>query len=387
MTEEMQSLAPLQHNSENRPTQVRTGFHVQFVIPAFSKGRVDRAGDILRDPKSPHTFIEVEDAFDALSNWRASHAYPLQVVKMLLKGRSKRIDRSAIVSQRLKRLPSVLRKLTRPQTEGMKLSRMQDIGGCRAIVSNMAQVNELVAIFEAGFKKNPHRHSLAKPKKDYIAEPKTDGYRSVHMVVRYKSSTKEHEVYDGILTEVQIRTKTQHAWATAVETVDTLTKQSLKFDVEQNASDPRWKRFFSLMSSAIALRERTALVPGTPTTRRDIAKELRRISEQLQVEHLLRGLSDAIHVDSSQPKLKGATLAYLIILNVSAKQVMLKPFTRETISKIADEYLSWERDSDEGTQVVQVSVEDMNSLRTAYPNYYLDTHVFLDFLKHVTTKW
>jgi hypothetical protein len=37
--------------------------------------------------------------------------------------------------------------------------------------------------------------------------------------------------------------------------------------------------------------------------------------------------------------------------------------------------------SDPAVQIVQVSVEKMQALRTAYPNYYLDTSMFNEALK------
>ncbi len=44
----------------------------------------------------------------------------------------------------------------------------------------------------------------------YVADPKSDGYRAKHVVVRK----------DGVLIEVQLRTAAQHAWAELVEQLD-----------------------------------------------------------------------------------------------------------------------------------------------------------------------
>ncbi|WP_457767666.1 RelA/SpoT domain-containing protein [Cyanobium sp. ULC082] len=61
---------------------------------------------------------------------------------------------------------------------------------------------------------------------NYQAEPKPSGYRGIHLIYRYRSN--KSETYNGLLLEVQIRSPLQHAWATAVETVGTFLKQSLK---------------------------------------------------------------------------------------------------------------------------------------------------------------
>ena len=37
--------------------------------------------------------------------------------------------------------------------------------------------------------------------------------------------------------------------------------------------------------------------------------------------------------------------------------------------------------ADPSVQVVQVSVEDIKALKTAFPNYYLDTTAFIEALK------
>ncbi|HKX17736.1 MAG TPA: (p)ppGpp synthetase, partial [bacterium] len=72
-----------------------------------------------------------EAALEVINNWRSSHSYPLQALKMTLKLRAKRIDSNAIVAQRLKRLSSIATKLRR--NKHMALSQMQDLGGCRAV--------------------------------------------------------------------------------------------------------------------------------------------------------------------------------------------------------------------------------------------------------------
>jgi hypothetical protein len=64
--------------------------------------------------------------------------------------------------------------------------------------------------------------------------------------------------YDGQRIEIQIRSKLQHLWATAVETAQIFTGQALKSKVKNASAD--WLRFFALTSSAFALREETPTV-------------------------------------------------------------------------------------------------------------------------------
>ncbi len=66
-------------------------------------------------------------------------------MKMTLLNRARKVHRRALVAQRLKRLSSIALKLE--QNEYMKLSQMQDIGGCRAVLANVRQVADLVDIY------------------------------------------------------------------------------------------------------------------------------------------------------------------------------------------------------------------------------------------------
>ena len=51
---------------------------------------------------------------------------------------------------------------------------------------------------------------------DYVRKPKTSGYRGIHLVYRYHNDRKT--IYNGLQIEPQLRTRRQHAWATAVDT-------------------------------------------------------------------------------------------------------------------------------------------------------------------------
>lgn len=120
-------------------------------------------------------------------------------------------NKDIIVSERLKRLDSILGKLKREPT--MSLWTMQDLGGCRFVVPNVGDVYTYVEKYE----KSRKRHIL-KNQYDYIKNPKKSGYRSVHMVYQYKSD--RIETYNrNMLIEIQFRTHLQHIWATAVETM------------------------------------------------------------------------------------------------------------------------------------------------------------------------
>lgn len=346
----------------------------------YSRSRVDKAGAFLAGWRakmqsgafSLEDVSNFEESLSVINNWRASHSYPLQIMKMALYRRAKRLDESTIVAQRLKRLTSVALKLRR--NAHMKLTQMQDIGGCRAVLRNVNLVDQLVDVYEESDAKNPHGRPELVETYDYIEEPKRDGYRSVHMVYKYRTASPTHQVYDGLRVEIQLRSKLQHAWATAVETVSTFTGQALK----SNVGDETWKRFFALMGSAIALREERPIVPGTPDNKAEMVEEVRGLFEELKVEQVLSSWSLAVQVVSSEPTLANAR-AYLLQLDASTRTIKVTGYEKHELADADAAYLRVEKENagNPDVQAVLVSVDSVAALRTAYPNYYLDTKEFL----------
>jgi ppGpp synthetase/RelA/SpoT-type nucleotidyltranferase len=343
---------------------------------SYSKGQIDRAGADLIAP--PENRIDLESSLAIINNWRACHSYPLQAIKMTLLKRAKTVSQLALIAQRLKRLPSIALKLR--QNPNMKLSQMQDIGGCRAIMPKVIDVENLIRIYKTSSSKNPrHGRPIQHEVYDYIAQPKADGYRSYHLIFKYQSKYEEKKSFEGQRIEIQIRSKLQHTWATALETVQTFTGQALKSKIK--AGDPDWLRFFSLMGSAIALRERRPLVPGTPPDSKELVREIRELSQKLLVEDNLRGWGVA-----AQKLMAGASeeaVVFLLVLDSSLKTVEVTPFTPEQLKEASDAYIKVEKETENSPEIqtVLVSVESVEALRAAYPNYFLDTGAFIQVMK------
>jgi len=114
-----------------------------WAVPQYPKARVNWAGRILvaATPSEPDT----EEALKIINNWRSSHSFPLLVFRVTLGNRGQQVDRSCLVAQRIKRLFSIGHKLDR--FPSMNLSQMQDIGGCRAVVPNVAHVDALRGLY------------------------------------------------------------------------------------------------------------------------------------------------------------------------------------------------------------------------------------------------
>ncbi len=280
--------------------------------PRFNRGRVDAAGaTLLSDIDDQDDFQKFHEAASAVNNWRLAHQFPLQILKMNLLKRSKKIDGGALVYQRIKRYRSIIHKLSR--NPNMKLSQMQDLGGCRSVLRNVKQVQDLAKVYA----EKPTQSEFVR-KFDYIAVPKSDGYRSIHLVYKYRALYENRASFDGLRIEIQIRSRLQHAWASAVETVSNFTGQALKSNIGQEP----WKRFFVLMSNHIAAQENCPLVPNSVPDLNAQREELRGLARSLRVEEVLEGWRTAVRtVPAHLPSAKIFVIALDLSENIAASNV------------------------------------------------------------------
>jgi Region found in RelA / SpoT proteins len=346
---------------------------MDFEVPQFSRGVIDKAGEVVaQEGGDPPFTLESAHAMLVVGNWRASHSYPMQIIRNNLANRAKKVSSAAVVAQRLKRFESIVSKLEREPR--MKLSQMQDLGGCRAIMPNIAGVDELVRLHKEAWDKAPSRHELHRCK-DYIAEPKPSGYRGVHLIYKFKTDNPDHSAHNGQRIEVQIRSRLQHAWATAVEVVGAFRAQALK----SGQGSAEWQRLFALMGSVIARKEGRALVPNTPEES-VLLQEIKSVSDEIKAEQFLAGCSEAaVHIEKSTKP----AVAYLIVLDVKDRRVTI--LAQDSMLVANEKYAQMEKENKDQPelQTVLVSVDSLGALKTAYPNYYLDVSEFLQELRNV----
>lgn len=338
-----------------------------FSRPEFSREEFNKAGDNLIYP-SIDSLDEWQKAFSVIGNWRSSHSFPLRTIRYGIYHKAKRIDPHSIVVQRLKRIYSIHLKLRR--FKHLKLSDLQDIGGCRAVMKTVADVKKLVD----SYKCSEIRHELD-DEDDYISNPKKSGYRSHHLIYRYQSD--RNEIYNNLKIEIQIRSQLQHAWATAVETVGGFVGQALK----SSQGEQDWLRFFALMGTAIAARENTPPVPNTPSSSTHLKSELLEYVKKLDVENRLEMYNAAIRA-TKQEHSKDAQF-FLLLLDARNHTLEVKGYRRNELKAAQDEYTQIEAKSpqNEGMDVVLVSGNSLKEIEQAYPNYFLDTTLFLGVLK------
>lgn len=342
-----------------------------YIIPEHSKNAVNRAGVILIDKNA--TVEERNEALKIIDNWRFSHIYPMQKIKQTLDRRTKKIDSSAIIAQRLKRLASIESKLK--ILVNSQLARMQDIGGCRAIVKSIRDIERLVDVYDEAQAKSPVGRSKLVRKTDYIEQPRDTGYRGIHLLFEYDTETDTRKIYKGLKVEIQVRTRLQHSWATAVETASTFLGQKLKAGI----GDDRWLRFFALASSLFSLKENCPIVPNTSNSKKKLIPEIKALWQELNVEVFLN--SCIVTIDESDGNMKLFD-RLLLKLNAREKELSIRLFRKEEIIKATEALAEAERESTINPQIdaVLVEVDNLLKLKFAYPNYYADTTDFLETL-------
>lgn len=205
-----------------------------------SKSQVNRCGDLLRDNElkaRAFTAPELHDARKTVRDFRQEFQYPMTTVAMGLRQFIVATGTDPVVAQRLKRLPQIVKKLARyPKT---KLARMEDIGGCRAVLPDRDSVAAVLSRIDHNWKVVRHR--------DYVEAPKASGYRGVHVVVE----RDDHRV------EIQLRTPYQQEWAETVETV----AGRLELPLKDGKGPDEVLDFFRLAADGMAMAENRVVPP------------------------------------------------------------------------------------------------------------------------------
>lgn len=345
---------------------------MDYVKPSYNVPEINAAGRVLAAYITDDNMLDqAVGAIPVIENFRAAHNYPLNSFHITLRRRALSVAKTAITAQRTKRLESIANKLV--HQEQMKLSQMQDIGGCRAIMPTISTVKRLKELYD----KRPLKHPRGQDK-DYIAEPKETGYRGIHLKYRF-SGKGNSEPWNDFKIEIQLRTKLQHKWATAVEAAQTFTKAALK----SNRGSKEWLRFFALMSSVFALKEGCPTVPGTPDTYGELQREIKALNDQHHFQGMFSQYGRIIpHLEKRLSNAK----YFLVTLDPVQHDVMVQGFKSHESKEANRAYIEAETSlsKDDTTQVVLVSVSSIKALRLAYPNYFLDTQDFLREVSGVT---
>ena len=304
--------------------------------------------------------------------WRVQHLEPTVCCFEALTRCAAHFQK-AVVSYRLKRMRSIVRKLQRDNNR-FKLGALDDIGGCRLIVGSVREVYEAAQILDG----------LLEPwkSKDYIAEPQRSGYRSYHAIYKVPVGGITYRI------EVQIRTRLQHLWATGVEAVGEVYGLEYKSpDVRASLEgDERKRDRFLMLSSHLFAREEGQ--PGVPDVPDDLAVVRREVSAICESTHLLEDLRAARGGILVQADADAQDEYFLLCLSRMIQFFNIVGFSKFEAAN--DEYQRLEKEAlrtDDGNDVtiaepefdnvVLVKAESADAIKSSYLNYSLGIAGFI----------
>ena len=292
------------------------------------------------------------DELELLQMFRTSFSKPLVDVFNVMREIADNVHESSIIAFRLKRIDTIINKLTRE--DGMDLSRMGDIGGIRCIFYNEAEVYKAKELIENTFES-------AGRTRDYINEIKRDiGYKSVHVYVKDPISQKR--------IEIQLRTIDHHNWATLVEITDLLFNLRLKelgFKSNEN-----FGKFHALMSSDKELTKEEA----------DL------IYDVLEEHNFISVLSDTFRKNNTEVKKRWSSEdkknSFFLIEASKTEIPTLKSF--ETFEEAENVYFERYKENP-SAELVLTSIKKPNfrQISVAYANYILSYHTFMTDIRPI----
>lgn len=339
--------------------------------PPNSKSSVRKAGQNVANGTA------TDDDLQLIDKWRAAHGYVINTFQAWLKGHINKQDYYIEFAQRLKRRNTVIDKLSRKNEYGQPLIKdvaaMHDFAGCRMIFNNIEQLTKFRNYLHSSQVMRNVEHQLRhdRDKYDYIENPKPSGYRGIHDVYRHyprgSTRTQEKKPWDGLLVELQYRTRAQHAWATAVEISDLIDGERTKFDLNNSERG----RFFAISSEIIARRYENLCKAFSNVSTDDLMNKLQELEDKLGILRRLELLKQFEDEESLQNH---------NVLNIYRKpngslELEVMPF--KTAAQAIAKATELESSTD-SLNAVYVRSDNPKQLRSAYRNYFYDP---VDFVK------
>ncbi|WMT90106.1 RelA/SpoT domain-containing protein [Pelagibacterium sp. H642] len=346
-----------------------------FTQPPESRSRVRNAGRAVAEQRA------TPEDYELIDQWRAAHSYVLNTFKVWFRRRIEHAPINAEFAQRLKRRNTVLDKLQRMKPDGTPLIRdvttMQDFAGCRLIFDSIDDLNAFRGDLLSPRSMENVNHKLKHSdldKYNYIEHPKTTGYRGIHDVFLHyprphRRGNQTSAPWQGLMVEVQYRTRAQHAWATALEISDIMDRQRTKFG---HGDDDRGI-FFSMASEIIARRHEGMQRAFVNLTDKELENEFLVLERELGILQRLGAMRQFDEFD----KLRKHNVLNIFANDGGAYSLEVEVFSN---SEDAVARASQLEASGESINAVYVTGEPQQ-LRSAYRNYFNDPVDFVNLLK------
>ncbi len=329
----------------------------------LSKNKIRQCGEHIRQ----------KEDFDSelLFLWRNAHLPMMAKMATLIRKHLNEAHlKEEIVARRLKRFYSIFCKLQR--FPNMKLNTMQDIAGIRVVFKNVKNVEKFSKIMSEKYQKNNRQFKYIN-QKNYIENPKNDGYRSIHQIFKYKNENDFK-----MFLELQIRTQLQHYWATAVEVLGMKNDNKIK---EGNGKTDE-KEFFELSSALFSFVEGTAILNNYKNfSKTEIIEKIKNLNDKNKIlENLLKLLISNKNIDD---RTDDKDYYFIILIDLKKNKSRLFGFKKEDFLDAQKLYDFFEQEFQKTGEkdAVFISLDKHQLLKKAYPNYFLNGLEFIAQIK------
>ena len=184
----------------------------------LSKNQIDRLGDRLRDGSHSEADLGLLDEYRR--SFGQAYEAVIRAIRQLSQAPTGRPAKSTL---------SIVEKLRR---ESIRLSQMQDIAGCRVIVTDVVVQERFIASLKEAF---PGASVM-----DRRQDP-SSGYRAVHVIAEVA----------GKPIEIQVRSALQHLWAEVSEKSSDVLDPKIKY----GGGPDEWRKFLTETSQLVSYYE------------------------------------------------------------------------------------------------------------------------------------
>lgn len=333
----------------------------------ISRKQATAAGKILKELNCQQNSEEYGKQILILDSWRHQHEEPAQIFFKKLVGIINKYPDS-MATYRLKRKESILKKLYR-SNGNFDLGAMDDIAGCRAIVNSLSEVyevyNEILNLQEAG-------EIDIKKTKDYIKNPEKSGYRSLHVII--KQTLKQENIDRQYRIELQIRTKLQHYWSTAVEAMSEIDNVEYKDPTlvsEGNTRIQSCLQFFKVISKLFACCEN-----NDDELKEELANSVRTNDKFKEIIEDLKAARNSVTINMQKNSTQGGEGLYLLELSRETQELTIYSYTMDCVEKAIKNYNSKENSSinNEANKIQYDTEIDSGSVNKNLTAEKTDTH-------------
>lgn len=322
----------------------------------ISKTQLDKAGSILA--KCTNYDEAALDADIIVDTWRENHIIPLTEITLKLQEWLKEYNKDYYLAQRLKRKPQIVRKLNRLS---VRLSQLQDIGGCRIIFPNNTIIDEFISYISDKTKKGKY-FTIIKIT-DYREKGRDiSGYRAVHLILER----------NGYKVELQLRSNIQHYWCESIERTSVIYGKHLK----ENQGDPIVIKYFKLLSDAFHDIEKNIRPSANDVI--EIDKHKIHSEKIIKESDTYNVFNSSVNIDfirgmiSRESGIKHHFNNWIIIFNWTSGQFMSWQITERNPDSAIKAYSDCEKKwpAEQGYEVVMIGSSNVATIQKTHNHYF-----------------